>query len=357
MRRLAGLAACLPLVTAVAACAGLTQLQASLGDFDKGAHEVATSEMSFLRAAQSADCTKQFYQGAILWALDAHAGELDLSKHCTPVSVSTTQIQTRQALLNAITLYADKISALAADGQDKALDAGARTMAGRLEGLSAAKLPGLGGLSLGDKLPTRFSGDVAAGVAAAIDEMAQMALDRKRYKDIKDAAGQMQPHLALVVAALQAENALYAQSIASSLGDIQQNLQLFLKESRDARVRLVARSKASYELLVAGKPSDLSDQKLEGNIALLSFADVVTARQILRDANPFGDVGLIVPAGADEASKDAQSLAARVNGSLDALLRANDAIANAGNGGIIASVNDLIARAQDAQKIAAAIGK
>jgi hypothetical protein len=39
------------------------------------------------------------------------------------------------------------------------------------------------------------------------------------------------------------------------------------------------------------------------------------------------------------------------------VLNANNAIANAGSGGIVAAVNDLIARAQAAQTINAALSK
>jgi hypothetical protein len=292
-------------------CSGLTQLQDSVTKFDQGVHSASTAQMNFFLAVQTADCNHQFYTNAYNWALDIST-TFDLSGACKPTILEDKQIQTRQSLMDAITLYADKMAALATSDDNKALNSNAQELAGNLSSLAKT-----GGFS---SLP------VAAGVEAAIIATSDMVLDKKRFADITTAATDMAKPLETVVTTLKAENTTFGVGIASKIGGIEENLRVVLTATHATRGRL-------------------------------SFFDVVEARRIMQSVNPFSPVQLDASKGAVDPKSDPQNVAQQLNAALDAVVNANKAIASASMGGIIAAINDLIARAQAAQTIQRALNK
>ena len=146
-----------------------------------------------------------------------------------------------------------------------------------------------------------------------------MALDQRGFRDIKEAAHQMGPQLEAVVEALKAENTDAAAGIASKLGGVQ----------------LILRQVVASAHVTPGP---------------MGFFDVVAARQMLQAADPLNPNE--PPAAA---AATAWNTATRVNAALDAVVNVNQAIANAGTGGIVAAVNELVARANDAVAIHAAL--
>jgi hypothetical protein len=62
-------------------------------------------------------------------------------------------------------------------------------------------------------------------------------------------------------------------------------------------------------------------------------------------------------AGGVDLKSDPANVAQQLNATLDGVVNANRAIAADGTGGIIAAVNDLIARAKKAQTIQSALNK
>jgi hypothetical protein len=87
------------------------------------------------------------------------------------------------------------------------------------------------------------------------------------------------------------------------------------------------------------------------------FFYLVQAHAIMQGVNPLGSAPIAESAGAIEPSRIAEKEAALLNAALDAVVRANQAIQNATTGGTVAAVNDLIARAQAAQAMQAALLK
>jgi hypothetical protein len=167
---------------------------------------------------------------------------------------------------------------------------------------------------------------VAAGVEAAIITIANMKLDKMRVTQIKKSAADMQKDLEIIVAALKAENTNFAVDIVRKMGGIDLELRMMVLEA----------------------------QKQRGP---MSFFDVVEARRIMQSVNPFSLTSFTSTKGTADPKSDAQNVALRLNETLDAVLNANKAIAYAGTGGIIVAANDLIARAQAAQAINAALSK
>ena len=296
------------LVLAAGGCSGLGQIQAPVAKFAEGAHSVATSEVSFLRAVETADCTGQFYAGAFDYAM-GRTQSFDLSGACTPRILDEKEIQIRQALTEAVTLYADKLQALATNDDDKTLDANSQDLATKLN-----KLASTGGIPVSS---------VGAGVEAAVIAITEMALDQRRFSDVRKAAQAMQPSLVTVVTALESENTSFAVGIASAMDGVE----------------------AKLRPIVAG---------VDKKQTAARFFALVEARRIMRGVNPFGTPPLSRPTAAGD-SIDPRNVAAALNAALDAVLNANKAIASAGTGGIVAAVSDLIARAQAAQATQAAL--
>jgi hypothetical protein len=296
---------------ALTGCNGLTQMQDTISKFDQGAHSVSTGQMAFFRQVQIADCNDQFYSAAFDYSIK-QTDRLDLTGKCTPTILDSKQIKSRQALMDSITLYVDKIQTLATSDSNKTLDTNSQNLANQLNGV--AKSHGFANLS------------VASDVEAAVIAITEMALDQRKFKDIASAANAMNPYLVNLVNALKFENNTFAIGMASKMDHMQIQLKAAVSESRkDTNVR--------------------------------SFLDVLVARDIIRSMNPLGASPLSVAEGSADPGLDPQNVAIQLNASLDALVNANDALINAGTGGVIAAVNDLIARAQHANNILTAINK
>lgn len=301
-RALAGLA----LLAGLVGCSGLTQVQDTLSRFDEGAHAAAVAQMSFFRAARTAECDAQFYGAAYDYAV-GNAPAIDMRGTCTPQRLTDAQLAIRQDLMNAITLYADQLQALATTDDNKKLDSNAQALAGKINGLAKS-----GGLR---------DASIAGGVEAAVIGLTGMALDNTRFNDIRGAATAEQDNLATVLATLKRENVTMAAGIDSSLGTIRAEIATVLAKTKER----------------AG-PS--------------VFFDVARARGLLQRANPFG---VSASAGMTDSGPAPDSVAARLNATLESLTVANHAIATAGTGGIVAAVNDLVARAREAQGLDSAL--
>jgi hypothetical protein len=204
------------------------------------------------------------------------------------------------------------MAALATNDDEKSLDTNSQNLAGNLNSL--AKAHGFTSLS------------VASGVEAAIIAIANMKIDQMKFSDIKKSAADMQQHLENIVLSLKAENTNFAVGIASKIDGVETDLRTIVAGTHTQR----------------GK---------------MSFFDVVEAHHIMQTVNPFSLTPISYKNGAADPNVDAQNIALQMNATLDAILNANKAIANAGTGGIIAAVNDLIARAQAAQAIQTALNK
>lgn len=282
-------------VVGLTGCSGLTQLQDSVTKFSQGVHAVSTTQTSFFQAVKIADCNNQFFDHALASALDGNKA-IDLNGECTPSILDDGQIKIRQLLMDSLTLYADKIQALATDDNNKKLDENSQNLATQINSL--AKQGGLKNLSL------------ASSVEAAVFAISDMVLEQVIFCDIKVAAKSMDSHLVQIVGALKRENNTFSIGIESKLDGI----------------ALKIRTAMAKQL------------NQNGTVAEKLF-QVVTAHDILQKADPH------------------QADASQLNNALDAVVNSNRAIANAGTGGIIAAVNDLIQRAQAAQKVQETLSK
>ncbi len=306
------LSALIALILAVTpGCSGLSQLTQSVDKFDSAVHSTSTAQMQFFLAVQTTDCVSQFYSRSLAWAQD-QARTPDLTGACQPTILDDSQLKIRQALMDALTLYADKMSALAGASDNKTLDSNAQDLARQLNSLATSH--GFTGLP------------VASGIEAAITAIAEMALDQRRFNDVKAAANAMQEHLTTVVEALKMENTNFAQGIDSKLGGVEGQLQQALVDAHPQR-------------------------------KAMSFFDVVRARELLTTINPLGSVPMSAPEGADPAAAITEKAASDLNLALDGITRANHAIATSGTGGLVAIVNDLVARAKAAQAAQSTLNK
>ncbi len=297
---------------ALAGCSGLTQMQDTVSKFDQGVHFVATGQMAFFRQVQAADCANQFYSAAFLFSTK-QTNTLDLTGTCSPTILNDKQIQSRQVLMDSLTLYVDKIQALATNDNNKSLDTNSQNLAGQLNTLAKAH-------SLSSGL------SAAKDVEAAVIGIAEMAMDQRRFDDIRQAAKAMSPHVTILVETLKTENTIFAEGLASKIGAIEPQLHAAVLTARND----------------------------EG---ARSFLDVIAAREIVRSINPLGVSPVSATPGAADPKLDPQNIAKQLNAALDSVKNSNDALAKAGTGGIVAAVNDLIARAQHVNNILFGISK
>jgi hypothetical protein len=302
----------------LAACTPLTQLQDSVTKFDQGTHTAATAQEMFLRNVQAADCEAAFYNGTLEWARDT-AQPYTVNVQCPNTLLPESQYKVRQELMDAISLYADKMAALATDDDDKSLSSDAQKLAGTLNTEATTHQFNLGG--------------AGSAVEAAIIGIADFAIDRVRVSNLQDAAAKMQPQLSQVVEALKAENLRYAIAVASKIGQVELDLAIALHGAHGPA----------------------------GQVDSAAFFRAATAREIQKRINPFAG-----PADqdVDQMKNDPdlaapQNMAVELNKTLDAIVKSNAAIAEKkkDTGAIIAAVNDLIARAQAAQAMQAALSK
>jgi hypothetical protein len=302
--------------TMLSACAGFSRIQDPISHFNQAAHAASSAESAFLNAVQVVECEDQFYKSAYDYSTSSDPkANFDLRGYCTPIVVTPDQITTRNTLMSAIVLYADKMQALSTSDNDKQLDANSQTLAQNLN-----KLAITGGIKLQDPA-------IVQGVEAAVSAIAKMALDQIIYSNLRNAAQNMQPYLKAIVTALQSENFGFGQAIISSLGHIEMMLRIEIS---------------------------LSHQR--GQVAAAdTFFNIINARGILIGADPVTKQALASPA--NTPNPKPVDAAKPVNDALDAIVTGNQAIANTGSGGIYAAANDMYKRAMTAKDIYDSIAK
>lgn len=290
---------------ALAGCTtiGITQLQDAVGKFDEAAHSTATAEMAFLGSVQSVDEQTQFYQAAFAYATNKEPN-FDVTGDFKSTLLTADQIATRKALMDALTLYADKMEAIACDGDDKQLDSSSQSLAKNLIGLAGAK-----------RIPTG-SESLDRAVETAVDAVARLALDRLRASDLRTTASDMQPHLETIVKALQQENDILGKTVIGNLGQIEIELRTIVA---------------------------LSHQHAPDDAAATFFA-IMQSRRLLTDTN-----ALMAYSGNSTVPVRGE-IAKPINDTLSAILNGNEAIAKKGAGGLAAVANDLYQRAQTAKE-------
>jgi hypothetical protein len=306
------LIACVVSVAGLAGCSTLSQVQDTLTKFDQGVHSVATAQTTFMQSVRAVDCEREFYRQAIGYATSKRG--IDLRVPCTPTLIKDHEIEVRQAFLEALTLYADQLEALAAAGDQKTLSDNGQSLASSIN--SFAKRQGFSKAGLG----------IGADVEDAIAGITDMVMDQKKTVLIKDAAASQQENLTKVVGYLKSENTNLAAGVDGYLGEMRSDFATMLATVRAKNNELV-------------------------------FFYLIQVPGILRGADPFTQG----PDPKDPTSPLAMALpdtgVAALNKCLDSLVTANRALASPKNGGTVAAVKDLITRGQSAQSIPTALAK
>lgn len=287
------------ILMAFSACAPMSQIQSSVSQFDQATHTAANTETAFLDAVMTVDCEAQFYGEAYKYALNKQ-DNFKLKRYCTQNVLTSEQNATRKLLMAAIVLYADKMQALAASDDNKQLDSNSQTLAKNL--ISLANNSGI-------KLQNSDSA-IVNGVQTAFITIANLALDQIKYKNIREAAQEMQLPLVNVVEALKNENWAFGQTQIGKNVGIEDKLKELIAESHKGK----------------NDPAE-------------TFFNIVNSRDILLGLNqvPKQSFGLPGTAPGDPAKP--------VNDALDAIVNCNKAIAETKSGGINAAANDLYQRA------------
>jgi len=315
--------------TCFAGCSGLTQIQDTVTKFDQGAHTLSTTQIAFAKSAQTADCNFQFYENVWNYSKAADPAPpipLALTGPCVPEVMTNDNIAVRQNLLNAITLYADQIQAVASADSDKTLSAKSQDAAGKLNSLAKSH-----GLIETNGMP------VAAAVEAAVIGITNMILSAKQLSDIKSSAKAQSANLRTIADHLQLENMQIAKNMAAKAGSVANMFETTIALVKQDGILI---SKGQSAPARANNPQ----------VYLLA----VSARQMLLNTPPLG-VGM--SATGSLVQQDSVTVASQLNSALESLVSANDAISNASTGGLIAEVADLVARAQAAQAMQAALAK
>jgi len=250
------------------------------------------------------ECTADFYKKANDWALGIEK-KFDITGLCTPQIITDKRVKAHKALMDKISLYADKIELLASSSNGKILEQNTKDLADKMNSI----------------LTTYQILDLSAGshIEIAIVGISKIGMDHKKITEIKKAAIKMDPYLKSVINKLKNENIVLAQAINDNLEDIRQDLELMLEEDK---------------------------QK-----GLAKFLNLVEARRILQSANPFGTTPLVQTKDSADPRKNPVEVAQKLNKALDAILAANNAIIHADLGSIEISVKDLISQAQAVQSI------
>lgn len=291
---LSGCLACLQ------ACAGLTQMQDTTAKFDQGVHTATAAEMTLFRQVRAAECARNFYNSAFTFATaspdrkgayPADQSDLDLSAgQCVPQELTDDELAIRQKLMDTITLYADSIQALTNGTSDSALSKESQTLAENIKAFGAQQ-----------KFSPRGT-QSAAALNAAVVTLTTLIVDHSSYKHVKDAARAAQDHLAIVVDELKAENAADAKGLASKADGLTNQMRAAVSAARD-------------------------------RYGPASFLNIVDARVTLRAL-------VVTPPDV-----------AQLNSTLDAIVKANAALARSPNGGAMPEITDLIARGQQASAL------
>jgi len=282
------------LLCACSTLAPMAQEQEVANQFSTGAHSVSAAEMTFLRQVQSTECMSTFYNEAFAFAVaekDSRShvyssAPLDLLPTCQPKELTSAQLQSRQALLNLLTAYADSIEALMGDGNDQAFNSSSESTAKGLQ--STAKQAGF----------TAITPNEVAGVSAAIDSITSLIIDHHEYGNVKDAASKAEPSLESIVNALKSENSNDASGIQSKLDGVKNDFRIGMSASRDHK-------------------------------GAASFLDIAGAHAMLASMNVAADP-------------------TQLNASLDALVTANRALASGDKATIRLVVSNLVSEGQKA---------
>jgi hypothetical protein len=203
----------------ISGCAGITPLQDSVNHFDQSVHAAATAETTLIGAAQKLSIEKQFYSNANAYISTSKTstGEdtnFDLRALYRSQVLTSAQVQSRAAMMDALVLYADKMQALANGDDVKTLETNSTTAAENVKKLLDAKKITLAG----------GTAEEANAAYAAIQFIANWLVDKERSKTIQKAAQDAVPHIGNLVAILSKENSLFNDSINSDLGLIEGKL-------------------------------------------------------------------------------------------------------------------------------------
>jgi hypothetical protein len=270
-----------------------TQTQGDVSKFDQGAQAIGSSEIAFLHQVQTAECTRNFYEQGYAFATaqqdpETHSypnSPLDLAPPCTPQELTNDELQLREKLIGAITLYADSMQALTSGTNDSGLNSNSSSLAKNIQSLAS------------QQKFTAVSANETAGLNAAVASIAEFIIDHREYTKIKDAASNLQQPLATIVDALKSENLNDAQGLASKSATVTNDFRIAVSSSRDRR-------------------------------GPASFLDIAEAHRAL---------GSILVAAPD---------VVRLNSALDALLSANQALASPTNAGAKPELSALVSRGQ-----------
>ena len=297
----AAVSAVLICACALAGCStlsGLAETQSTVSKFDQGVRAVSTSEMNFLHQVQAAECTRDFYKQAFSFATAQQNPEthqypqvtLNLAPTCIPKELTNEELQLRQKLMDAITLYADSLQALTNGANDSGLSSKSSTLAKNIQALAS------------QQQFTAITANDTAGLNAAVTSVAEFIIDHHEYTNIRDAAAALQQPLATIVSTLKSENVNDAEGLASNLGTVTNDFRTAVLSSRDQR-------------------------------GPASFLDITQAHTALNSI-------LIPPPNV-----------AQLNDALDAVVAANQALTSAKDAGTRPEITALISRGQQAISI------
>ena len=308
-------------------CAPLSQLHDPIWEFDQAVHSITTSQMAYYNGAHTVECERQFYANAFDTVLKAK--NIDLREKCVVDDrfyLTSRQIEARRKLFEAITLYVDKLQAVASGEDAQNLDSSLQAQATGINGVASSA-----GLSKNDV-------SIASYVETAVAELTKMALEQKKIKGIKEAAKSQKDNLATVVEALKKENLMIAYGVNGDIGEIRSKL--------------------------AGIASAIRDQQ-----GPAVFTYLVSARGYLRSINLSSSAMTILPddtitdsrqPSPDKPSPDGNQFSAvlQLNKALDGIVAANNALAEEpekNKTNLVSAVNNLVALSKDAAAFQKAI--
>jgi hypothetical protein len=197
---------CLGVGFSAGACSTLSQYQQPVATFAQAAHAAATAQASFYSAYLVSECENNLVQSISNVATgQTRALKLvnDCQKSATSQAISSGQVKTRNDLMNALALYADKMQAVA-QGTNQTLDSNSESLAKEINGYASShKITVPGG-----------SPQIAEAVEAALIGITNLVTDRTRIDSIKDAASQQKDNIRSVSCALEQENVVLGNNFA-----------------------------------------------------------------------------------------------------------------------------------------------